>query len=262
MNLHLANKVALVTGGANGIGEAAVRSLTAEGCRVALVDRNHEAGEKLADELSRQDHHVIFVNADLSKSNACKEVVEEVTERLGPVDILVNNAGVNDGVGFEASRDELVASLERNLFHYFEMVRECAPQLRKRKGRIINIASKVAVTGQGGTAGYAAAKGAILALTREWALEFAKSEVTVNAIAPAEVDTPQYQEWLASRENPKEDLQRIVDRIPLGARMTTADEIASMITFLASEKAAHITGQHLFVDGGYVHLDRAYEARA
>src|SRR5262249_23917201 len=123
---------------------------------------------------------------------------------------------------------------------------------------ILNIASKTAVTGQGGTSGYASAKGAILALTREWAVALLEYGIRVNAIVPAEVMTRLYQQWLSSFPNPEAKLKNIDTRIPITKRMTTPEEIAATAVLLLSSKAAgHITGQHLFVDGGYVHLDRA-----
>jgi len=123
----------------------------------------------------------------------------------------------------------------------------------------VNIASKTAVTGQGGTSGYASSKGAILALTREWAVELLPYSIRVNAILPAEVMTPLYQQWLSTFPNPQEKLQAIIAKIPLDKRMTKPQEIAAMAVFLLSAQAAHITGQHLYVDGGYVHLDRAID---
>jgi L-fucose dehydrogenase len=133
----------------------------------------------------------------------------------------------------------------------------CLPHLKVSRGAIVNISSKTAVTGQGGTSGYASAKGAILALTREWAAELLAYGIRVNAIVPAEVMTPLYQQWLRSFPNPDEKLKNIVSKIPLGRRMTEPVEIANAAIFLLSAKAGHITGQHWTVDGGYVHLDRA-----
>jgi L-fucose dehydrogenase len=121
----------------------------------------------------------------------------------------------------------------------------------------VNIASKTAVTGQGGTSGYASSKGAVLALTREWAVELLEYGIRVNAIVPAEVMTPLYRQWLDTFPDPEAKRQSILSKIPLEKRMTTPDEIAAMVLFLISSRASHITGQHLFVDGGYVHLDRA-----
>jgi len=131
------------------------------------------------------------------------------------------------------------------------------PALKATKGSIVNIASKVAVTGQGGTSGYAAAKGAILALTREWAVELLPYGIRVNAVLPAEVMTPLYRQWLDTFEQPEQKLASIVAKIPFEKRMTSAEEIAGLVAFLISSRAGHIVGQHLYVDGGYVHLDRA-----
>jgi NAD(P)-dependent dehydrogenase (short-subunit alcohol dehydrogenase family) len=122
---------------------------------------------------------------------------------------------------------------------------------------IVNISSKTAVTGQGGTSGYASAKGAILSLTREWALELLPYSIRVNAVVPGDVMTPLYRQWLNTFPDPEGKLQSIVSNIPLERRMTKLEELAAMAVFLLSPRAGHITGQHLFVDGGYVHLDRA-----
>ena len=131
------------------------------------------------------------------------------------------------------------------------------PYLKKTRGCIVNISSKTAITGQGGTSGYASSKGAILALTREWAAELLGYGIRVNAVIPAEVMTPLYRQWLGTFPDPEQKLQSVLAKIPLEHRMTSPDEIAAMVVFLLSARAAHITGQHLFVDGGYVHLDRA-----
>jgi len=143
------------------------------------------------------------------------------------------------------------------LVHYYAMAHEALPALKKVRGAIVNISSKTAVTGQGGTSGYVAAKAAILGLTREWAAELLPHGIRVNAVIPAEVDTPLYQQWVSGFPNAEEKLARIVSKIPLGKRMTTPEEIADMVMFLISERASHITGQHVYVDAGYTHLDRA-----
>ena len=170
----------------------------------------------------------------------------------------MNNAGVNDKVGLEhGGPEQYVESLGRNLLHYYNMTHYALPHLKKSRGAIVNISSKTALTGQGGTSGYASSKGAILALTREWAVELLEYGIRVNAVVPAEVMTPLYRQWLDTFSNPDEKLKTILAKIPLEKRMTTPNEIAAMVVFLLSAQASHITGQHLFVDGGYVHLDRA-----
>ena len=258
MDLRLKGKVVLVTGGAKGIGAAIVRGCCAEGAVPVIVDRDEEAGEQLQAELRGSRAESGLIIAELSSSEACANVVEGTIQKLGRLDALVNNAGVNDGVGLECgSPEKFVTSLERNLVHYYAMAHYSLDALKKARGAIVNISSKTAVTGQGGTSGYVAAKGAILGLTREWAAELLPFGIRVNAVVPAEVMTSLYRQWLSTFPDPQQKLNEIVAKIPLEKRMTKAEEVAAMVLFLLSEQATHITGQHLFVDGGYVHLDRA-----
>jgi len=258
MDLQLNNKVILVTGGAKGIGAAIVRECAREGAIPVIVDKDVDAGKLVQAELQKAGGVCDFLEAELTGAKACARAVENTVNKFGNLHALVNNAGVNDGIGLERGNpEEFVKSLERNLVHYYAMAHYALPALKKARGSIVNISSKTAVTGQGGTSGYVASKGAILGLTREWAAELLSYGIRVNAVIPAEVMTPLYQQWLAKDPHPQEKLDRIVSKIPLGQRMTTAEEIASAVVFLLSEKSGHTTGQHLFVDGGYVHLDRA-----
>jgi L-fucose dehydrogenase len=258
MDLQLAGKTVVVTGGAQGIGEAVVRTLAAEGAIPVIVDRDEGAGRLLCEALAAEGRRCEVVVCDLVEPGACRTAAEQVTRVAGAPYGLVNNAGLNDGVALEdGSAEAFVLSLRRNVVHYFEMAQHVLPALKEQKGAIVNIASKVALTGQGGTSGYAAAKGAILALTREWAVDLLPHGVRVNAVIPAETMTPQYLKWLEGSPNPEEKLATIAGKIPLGKRMTKPEEIAAMVVFLLSPKAGHITGEHLLVDGGYVHLDRS-----
>jgi L-fucose dehydrogenase len=258
MNLELKDKVVLVTGGAKGIGAAIVRACSGEGAIPVIVDRDAEAGNQLQAELSGKGAASELIAIDLATSAGCSQAVERTLKVFGRLDGLVNNAGVNDKIGLEyGTPGEYVASLGRNLLHYYNMAHYALPHLKRSRGAIVNISSKTALTGQGGTSGYASSKGAILALTREWAVELVGYGIRVNAVVPAEVMTPLYRQWLDTFPDPEEKLKTVLAKIPLEKRMTHPHEIAAMVLFLISQKAGHITGQHLFVDGGYVHLDRA-----
>jgi L-fucose dehydrogenase len=157
---------------------------------------------------------------------------------------------------------DFIESINRNLTHYYIMAQLVLPELKRSKGSIVNIGSKVAVTGQGGTSGYAAANGGRNALTREWAVELSPYSVRVNCVVVAECFTPLYEKWIQTFENPKEKLISITNNIPFEKRMTTTAEIASSVVFLLSDRSSHTTGQIIFVDGGYTHLDRAIEDKA
>lgn len=258
MDLGLQGKTIVVTGGAKGIGEGIVRTLASEGAVPVIVDRDEPAGRRLKEELSDASYTCGLVVGDLCEAGACPRMVAEVVESMGAIDGLVNNAGINDKVGLRTGTvAEFSASLERNLHHVFEMTQLALPYLEEARGAVVNISSKVALTGQGGTSGYAASKGGILSLTREWAIDLLEAGVRVNAVLPGDVMTPLYRQWLDTFPDPEEKLESIVSRIPLEQRMTDVDEIAAMVVFLLSSKAGHITGQHLVVAGGYVHLDRA-----
>jgi L-fucose dehydrogenase len=256
MDLHLKDKVFIVTGGGSGIGAAISLALAHEGA-IPVVFGKSELSPEFEAQLKASATDYLFVQLELSDEAACGRGVEQVMQRFGRIDGLVNNAGINDSVGLEAGRDEFVASLERNLIHYYVMAHYCVPHLKASKGAIVNVSSKTALTGQGNTSGYCASKGGQLSLTREWAAALLNDGVRVNALIPAEVMTPLYERWINSFENPAEKLAGITAKIPLGQRMTTSEEMARMCVFLLSDASSHTTGQWVFVDGGYTHLDRA-----
>jgi L-fucose dehydrogenase len=258
MDLGLQKKVVLVTGGAKGIGAAIVRTCAAEGAIPVFLDRDAEAAALLQSALRGNSIECEAIVSEITAPNACANAVERTLRRFGRLDALVNNVGANDNVSLEhGTPEKFVASLELNLVHYYAMAHYALPALKASRGSIVNISSKTAVTGQGGTSGYVAAKGAILGLTREWAAELLPYGMRVNAVVPAEVMTPLYQQWVSTFPDPQAKLKHIVSKIPLGKRMTTPEEIASMVVYLISDQASHITGQHVFVDAGYTHLDRA-----
>jgi L-fucose dehydrogenase len=258
VDLNLKNKVIIVTGGAKGIGEGIAEALATEGAIVAIVGRNDSDNRLVVEKIKAAKGKAFSVVAELTKPKDCQKAVEKVVKKCGRIDGLVNNAGVNDGIGLEnGSYEGFVASLHRNLIHYYLMAQYCLPYLKESKGPILNIGSKTAETGQGGTSAYAASNGGRNALTREWAVELLKYGIRVNALIVAECYTPLYDKWIKTLPNPEETLATIVSKIPLENRMTTATEIANMAAFLLSDLSSHTTGQLIHVDGGYVHLDRA-----
>lgn len=258
MDLHLKDKVFIVTGGSKGIGEAITRAIAAEGGIPVIATRSEGVTQALVKELQQAGIPAHAIIGDLQELDNCRKVIEETAAKYGRIDGIVNNAGMNDGAGLEKGPEAFRASVKLNLFHYYDLIHYALPHLKTAKGSIVNISSKVAVTGQGGTSGYAAAKGAQLALTREWAAELLPYAIRVNAILPAEVMTPLYRRWLDNTfEDPKAKEAAIVANIPLEKRMTKATEIADMAVFLLSDRSGHTTGQWMIVDGGYVHLDRS-----
>ncbi len=262
MNLRLENKIVIVTGGAKGIGAAITRAFAAEGAVACVFGRNREEAAALVAEIGAKGGRADSFACEMTDEAQVRAAVAAVLAKHGRIDCVVNNAGVNDGVGLRAPVADFRVSLEKNIVQCFVLVQAALDALIVSQGTIINIGSKCSVTGQGGTSGYVAAKGAMNGLTREWALDLAKHSIRVNAILPAEVMTPLYERWLSTRPDPAASLAAIKATIPLERRMTTAEEIADTVVFVASPRSSHTTGQILYVDGGYVHFDRACTTKA
>ena len=258
MNLNLSNKIIIVTGGAKGIGLGICKVLAAEGAVPVIIGRADADNQIAVKEIEAEGGKALSVIAELTNPEACKNAVDQVITLCGRIDGLINNAGVNDGVGLESGDyKKFVASIHKNLVHYYLMAQHALPELKKTKGAIVNIGSKTADTGQGNTSAYAASNGGRNALTREWAVELLKYGIRVNSVIVAECYTPLYETWINTLENPQQKLKEITAKIPLENRMTTAEEIANMVVFLLSDKSSHTTGQLIYVDGGYTHLDRS-----
>jgi L-fucose dehydrogenase len=258
MDLQLKDKVIIVTGGAKGIGQAIAEVLAKEGAIPFIIGRNESDNLKTVQDIEAAGGKAFQVVAELTRPEECEKAVAAILKQSGRIDGIVNNAGVNDGVNLEhGSYEKFMESLHKNLVHYYLIAHYALPELIKSKGAIVNITSKTAETGQGGTSAYAAANGGRNALTREWAVELLKYGIRVNAIVVAESWTPLYASWIKTLPNPEEKLKEIVSKIPLEHRMTEPEEIANAVAFLLSEKSSHTTGQLIHVDGGYVHLDRA-----
>lgn len=258
MDLNLKNKIIIVTGGSKGIGNEICNVLAKEGAIPVIVGRNKENVLEAVNVIENQGGQAYYAFTELTKPEECKNAIERVIKKFGKIDGLVNNAGVNDSISLEhGNHEDFIESLKRNVVHYYLMAHYSLPELKKSKGAIVNIGSKTSVTGQGGTSGYAAANGGRNALTREWAVELLPYGIRVNAVIVSECYTPLYDKWIKTFSNPEQKLKEITKKIPLGNRMTSSEEIANTVVFLLSKKSSHTTGQLLFVDGGYTHLDRA-----
>lgn len=258
MDLKLKDKIIIITGGAKGIGFGIAEVLASEGAVTVIVGRNKSDNDRAVEKLNSIGGKGFAIESELSDPKASEQTIKMVVKEFGKIDGIVNNAGINDGIGLEhGDYEKFMKSLHNNLVHYYLMVHYALPELKKSKGAIVNITSKTADTGQGNTSAYAASNGGRNALTREWAVELLKYGIRVNAVVVAECWTPQYAKWITTLANPEEKLEEITSKIPFENRMTTAEEIGNTTAFLLSEKSSHTTGQLVYVDGGYVHLDRA-----
>lgn len=258
MDLQLEGKSIVVTGGAKGIGLGIAKVLATEGAIPIIIGRSEADNQAAIAAIHALNGQGYYITAELTNPTDCERAVNEVLAIAGRIDGLVNNAGVNDGVGLEnGNYESFMTSLHNNLVHYYLMAHHALPSLKKSAGSIVNIGSKTAETGQGNTSAYAASNGGRNALTREWAVELLKYGIRVNSVIVAECFTPLYESWIKTFDHPEEKLKTITDKIPLGHRMTTTEEIANMVAFLLSEKSSHTTGQLIYVDGGYTHLDRS-----
>ena len=259
MDLELKNKITIVTGAAGikgSIGETILKHLVKEDSIPVIIDRN-DRGFEYVEEIKKSGIDALFCKTDVTDPDQIKKSIKLIVAKYGRIDAIINNVGVNDGVGFDSSYNDFMNSLKLNMVSYFLVVKYALPYLKISKGNILNIGSKVAITGQGGTSGYAASKGGVLGLTREWAVDLIKYSIRVNALIIAESWTPSYEKWIKTLKNGKQKLKSITDKIPFEKRMTKTDEIANTALFIISNKSSHTTGQFIFCDGGYVHLDRA-----
>ena len=258
MDLNLDNKVIIVSGGSKGIGLGIVNSLLKEKAIPFIIGRDEKSIQSIVKKNKSVGNKINYFIAELTNPEECQNAVKEVVNIYNRIDGIINNAGDNDGVGLEnGNYKDFVSSLHKNLIHYYLIAHYSLSSLKKSKGVIINIGSKTSFTGQGGTSGYAASNGARNSLTREWAVELLPFDIRVNSVIVAECFTPMYKRWITTQKDPKSKLEKINKKIPFQNRMTTVEEIADTVVFLLSEKSSHTTGQLIFVDGGYTHLDRA-----
>jgi 3-oxoacyl-[acyl-carrier protein] reductase len=241
----LTDKVALVTGSSQGIGRETALALSEAGAKVAVAARNEGKLAALVEEIAAKSGEAFAVKLDVADAEQIKAAFKAVLERFGKLDILVNNAAITrDGLAMRMKQEDWEAVLRTNLTgaHLCTQL-ALATMMRARAGRIINIASVVARTGNAGQANYVAAKAGLIGLTKAIAMEIASRNITVNAVAPGFIETPMTD---VLSDKVKEELKT---RIPLG-RMGTARDVAAAIVFLASDEAGYITGHVLDVNGG------------
>lgn len=256
MDLLLKDKVVIVTGGTKGIGEGITRSMANEDAVVVFVNRRGDEGAVIERELNSQGKRAQYLEAELTSIEECKRVIDETVKMHGRIDVIVNNAGGNNQKDLLTPPQEFIKGMLDNLIHYYSLVHYAHDYLIETKGNIVNVGSHVSITGQGHTSAYVAAKGAIDALTREWAAYFCDKSVRVNCVVPGSVWTNSYVKWAAQFPDPEERRRLAEMNIPLGRRMTTVEEFADFVVYVASGKASHLTGEIIVVDGGYTRLDR------
>jgi 3-oxoacyl-[acyl-carrier protein] reductase len=244
----LEGKNALVTGGSQGIGAAASLELAREGANICLTYRKHEAeAKKYAEEIMAMGRKALAVQCDISSFAEAEKVVKSAIAEFGRLDILVNNAGMNwDGVSWKMTEEQWDRVLEVNLKGYFNFTRHVAPLFKEQKyGRIINVTSINGLRGKFGQTNYSASKAGIIGYTKALAKELGAFEVTVNAVAPGLIETAMLKE--------SEARDKIID-MAMGEsalkRVGQPEDLAYLVTFLASDKAQHITGEVIKVDGG------------
>jgi 3-oxoacyl-[acyl-carrier protein] reductase len=241
----LKDKVAVVTGASQGIGRETALVLAEAGAKIAAAARNEEKLALLVSEIAAKGGEAIAVKMDVADAEQIKAGFKQVTEKFGRLDILVNNAAITrDGLAMRMKKEDWDAVLQTNLTGAHLCIQQVLPvMMRARTGRIINITSVVAQTGNAGQANYVAAKAGIIGLTKAIAIEMASRNVTVNAVAPGFVETPMTD---VLPEKVKEELKA---RVPLG-RLGAPKDVAAAIVFLASDEAGYITGHVLDVNGG------------
>lgn len=242
-------RVALVTGGTSGIGLEIARMLRDDGMRVAITGRSHEKGRDAAASLGDA---VRFIRSDATDPSAPDACVERVLGEFGRLDVLVNNAGRRHaGLIVDTPAHELEAVLRDNTVSAMAMTAAAARAMSTRGGgAIINVLSRLATIGMATVTAYSASKGALLAYTRGAAIELAPHGIRVNAVAPGMTSTPLIDDWLAHQDDPDGALAEIVGDVPLG-RLATPEDVAGAVAYLASERAAYLTGVSIAVDGGY-----------
>lgn len=247
----LEGKIAIITGGAGGIGSGMAKAFVKEGATVAIVDLNEEFGQQTLKELQEYQPKSMFIQANLAERDKLKDIVQKVIDQYGKLDILVNNAHASRNKPFEeTTQEDLDLSFDTGFYPTFYLMQAALPHLKESKGKIINFASGAGLNGDATQASYAAAKEAIRAISRVAANEFGPFGINVNLISPI-ANSLGVQKW--AEANP-EYYQNMLSKIPMGRLGELESDIGRVAVFLASEDSDYITGQTIMVDGGSIKL--------
>jgi len=245
--MRLKDKVALITGGARGIGQAIAMTFAREGADIVVADVNLEIAQKTALEIEALGRKAMALEMDVTSYEKVEEGINKILDKMGKVDILVNNAGITkDNLIMRMSCADWDAVINVNLKGTFNCIKAVSrPMVKQRSGRIISIASIIGLMGNAGQANYAASKAGIIALTKTVAKELASRNINANAVAPGFIQT-------AMTDKLPEDIKKkMLEAIPL-AKLGTPDDVANVCLFLASAESSYITGQTITIDGGMV----------
>jgi 3-oxoacyl-[acyl-carrier protein] reductase len=245
--MRLKDKVALITGGARGIGQAIAMTFAQEGADIVIADVNLEIAQKTASEIESLGRKALALEMDVTNYEKVEEGINKILDKMGKVDILVNNAGITkDNLLLRMSQADWDAVINVNLKGTFNCIKAVSkPMVKQRSGRIISIASIIGLMGNPGQANYAASKAGIIALTKTVAKELASRNINANAVAPGFIQTEM------TAKLPENVKQRMLEAIPLG-KLGTPGDVANVCLFLASEESSYITGQTITIDGGMV----------
>ena len=245
--MRLKDKVALITGGARGIGQAIAMTFAKEGADIVVADVNLEIALQTASEIEKLGRKALALEMDVTNYEKAEEGINKILDKMGKVDILVNNAGITkDNLLLRMSQSDWDAVINVNLKGTFNCIKAVTrPMIKQRSGRIISIASIIGLMGNPGQANYAASKAGIIALTKTIAKELASRNINANAVAPGFIQTEM------TAKLPEDIKKKMLEAIPLG-KLGTPDDVANICLFLASEESSYVTGQVITVDGGMV----------
>jgi len=249
--MRLADKVAIITGAAGGIGRATAILFAQEGAKVVVVDYAPEGGQETVEMIRRDGGEAIFVETDISKAAAVEKMVQKVVETYGRIDVLFNNAAVTIPASVvDATEEVWDKTMDIDLKGVFLPSKYAIPHMiRGGGGAVVNTASMCGLVASRNQAPYSAAKGGVIALTRQMAIDYASHNIRVNSICPSEVRTPMFLGFINRAPDPEKKMQELVARIPLG-RVAEPEELARAALFLASDESSYITGVTLPVGGG------------